>query len=131
MDPSTDQNPRIDTYEVDIENCGPKVLDILFKIKNEIDPSLTFRRSCAHGVCGSCAMNIDGVNTLACIKSHTDIKGEINIYPLPHLKVVKDLIGDLTTLYKQYESIQPWLKSRSNWRRKIRAKTVSERQRKT
>ena len=64
-DPSSGQNPRIDTFEVDMNNCGPKVLDILFKIKNEIDPSLTFRRSCAHGVCGSCAMNIDGVNTLA------------------------------------------------------------------
>ena len=91
-------------------NCGPKVLDILFKIKNEIDPSLTFRRSCAHGVCGSCAMNIDGVNGLACIKSHTDTSGDLNIYPLPHLKVVKDLIGDLSTLYKQYESIKPCLK---------------------
>ena len=77
-DPSNGQNPRVDTFEVDMNNCGPKVLDILFKIKNEIDPSLTFRRSCAHGVCGSCAMNIDGVNTLACIKSHTDINGELN-----------------------------------------------------
>jgi len=111
-DPSDGNNPRIDTFEVDMENCGPKVLDILFKIKNEIDPSLTFRRSCAHGVCGSCAMNVDGVNTLSCIKSHTDIKGDLNIYPLPHLKVIKDLIGDLSTLYKQYESIQPWLKTK-------------------
>ena len=110
-DPSTGKNPRVDTFEVDMDNCGPKVLDILFKIKNEIDPSLTFRRSCAHGVCGSCAMNIDGVNGLACIKSHSDTNGDLNIYPLPHLKVVKDLIGDLTTLYKQYESIQPWLKT--------------------
>ena len=110
-EPSNDQNPRIDTFEVDMNNCGPKVLDILFKIKNEIDSSLTFRRSCAHGVCGSCAMNVDGVNTLSCIKSHTDIEGELNIYPLPHLKVIKDLIGDLTGLYKQYESIQPWLKT--------------------
>ena len=113
-DPSTGNNPRVDTFEVDMDNCGPKVLDILFKIKNEIDPSLTFRRSCAHGVCGSCAMNIDGVNGLACIKSHTDIRGDLNIYPLPHLKVVKDLIGDLTTLYKQYESIQPWLQNKTN-----------------
>ena len=95
--PEDDKNPRIDTFEVDMSNCGPKVLDILFKIKNELDPSLTFRRSCAHGVCGSCAMNVDGVNTLSCIKSHSDIKG--------------DLIGDLSNLYKQYESIQPWLKT--------------------
>ena len=112
-DPSTDQNPRIDTYEVDIENCGPKVLDILFKIKNEIDPSLTFRRSCAHGVCGSCAMNIGGKNGLACTTPHAEIDGDINIYPLPHLKVKKDLIGDLDGLYKQYQSIEPWLKSNS------------------
>ena len=103
--PEDDKNPRIDTFEVDMSNCGPKVLDILFKIKNELDPSLTFRRSCAHGVCGSCAMNVDGVNTLSCIKSHSDIKGDLNIYPLPHLRVVKDLIGDLSNLYKQYESI--------------------------
>jgi len=111
--PSDSKNPRIDTYEVDIDNCGSKVLDILNKIKNEIDPSLTYRRSCAHGVCGSCAMNVDGVNTLSCTKSYDEIDGEINIYPLPHLKVIKDLIGDLSTLYKQYESIEPWLKNNS------------------
>ena len=75
-DPTDGKNPRIDTFEVDMTNCGPKVLDILFKIKNEIDPSLTFRRSCAHGVCGSCAMNVDGINTLSCIKSHIDVKGD-------------------------------------------------------
>ena len=91
-DPSTKQNPRVDTFEVDMDNCGPKVLDILFKIKNEIDPSLTFRRSVPTGFVAR-AMNIDGVNTLACIKSHTDIHGDLNVYPLPHLKVV-DLIGD-------------------------------------
>jgi succinate dehydrogenase / fumarate reductase iron-sulfur subunit len=101
-----------------MDNCGPKVLDILFKIKNEMDSSLTFRRSCAHGVCGSCAMNVDGINTLSCIKSHTDIKGDLNIYPLPHLKVIKDLIGDLSGLYKQYESIQPWLKTIQNGKEK-------------
>ncbi len=109
--PEDGNNPKVDTFEIDMDSCGPKVLDILFKIKNEIDSSLTFRRSCAHGVCGSCAMNINGVNTLSCIKSHTDIKGEINIYPLPHLNVIKDLIADLSNLYKQYESIQPWLKT--------------------
>ena len=117
-DPSAAKNPRVDTFEVDMNNCGPKVLDILFKIKNEIDSSLTFRRSCAHGVCGSCAMNVDGVNTLSCIKSHTDIKGDLNIYPLPHLKVIKDLIGDLSGLYKQYESIQPWLKTEQTGKEK-------------
>ena len=109
-DPIKKENPKIDTFEVDLTKCGNKVLDILNKIKNEIDPSLTYRRSCAHGVCGSCAMNVDGVNTLSCMKSHKDISGDITIYPLPHLKVIKDLVADLSTLYRQYESIEPWLK---------------------
>ena len=121
-DPSTGENPRIDTYEVDMDNCPSKVLDILNKIKNELDPTIAYRRSCAHGVCGSCAMNIDGVNTLACIKSHTDINGDLNVYPLPHLKVVKDLIGDLTNLYKQYESIKPWLQTQQTGKEKIELK---------
>ena len=88
-DPSSGENPRIDTYEVDMDNCPSKVLDLLNKIKNEIDPSIAYRRSCAHGVCGSCAMNMDGKNGLACTKPHEEIKGDINIYPLPHLKVQK------------------------------------------
>ena len=113
-DPSTGKNPRVDTFEVDMDNCGPKVLDILFKIKNEIDPSLTFRRSCAHGVCGSCAMNIDGVNTLACTKSIDDVKGDIKISPLPHQPVIKDLVPDLTNFYEQHKSVQPWLKTKSD-----------------
>ena len=112
-DPSTEENPRIDTYEVDMDNCPSKVLDILNKIKNEIDPTLAYRRSCAHGVCGSCAMNMGGKNGLACTKSHKEIDGDIDIYPLPHLKVKKDLIGDLDGLYKQYQSIEPWLKNNS------------------
>ena len=112
-DPSKEENPREDTYEVDLNKCGNKVLDILNKIKNEIDSSLTFRKSCAHGVCGSCAMNVDGVNTLSCMKSHKEIKGDLRIFPLPHLKVIKDLVGDLTTLYKQYESVEPWLKAKA------------------
>ena len=97
--------------EIDLSKCGPMVLDAIIKIKNEIDPTLTFRRSCREGLCGSCAMNMDGKNGLACTKAHAEIKGDINIYPLPHLKVLKDLIGDLSTLYKQYESVQPWLKT--------------------
>jgi len=110
-DPDSGENPRIDTYEVDRDKCGPMVLDALIKIKNEIDPSLTFRRSCREGICGSCAMNIDGTNTLACTKACDEVKGDINIYPLPHMPVVKDLVPDLTNFYAQYESIQPWLKS--------------------
>ena len=102
--------PQIDRFEIDVAKAGTMVLDILNKIKAEIDPSLTFRKSCAHGVCGSCAMNVDGSNTLSCMKSHKDIKGDLRVFPLPHLKVIKDLVADLSTLYKQYESIEPWLK---------------------
>ena len=112
--PSNNQNPRIDTFEVDLNECGPKVLDILFKIKNEIDPTLTFRRSCREGICGSCAMNIDGVNTLACTKSIDDVKGDIKISPLPHQPVIKDLVPDLTNFYEQHKSVQPWLKTKSD-----------------
>ncbi len=110
-DPATDTNPRIDTYTVDLENCGPMVLDALIKIKNEIDPTLTFRRSCREGVCGSCAMNIDGGNTLACTKAITDISGPVKVYPLPHQPVIKDLVVDLEPLYAQYRLIKPWLQA--------------------
>ncbi len=109
--PDDNKNPTIDTYEVDMDNCGPMVLDALIKIKNEIDPTLTFRRSCREGICGSCAMNIDGGNTLACTKGIEDIKGTVNIYPLPHMDVVKDLVPDLTNFYAQHASVQPYLKT--------------------
>ena len=110
-DPDTDENPRVDSYEVDLDRSGPMVLDAIIKIKNEIDPTLTFRRSCREGVCGSCAMNIGGTNTLACTTYIDEIKGDIKVYPLPHLPVVKDLVADLTTAYAQYTAIEPWLKA--------------------
>lgn len=110
-DPDTGENPRMDTYEVDLDKCGPMVLDALIMIKNEMDSTLTFRRSCREGICGSCSMNIDGTNTLACIKPIDEVKGDINIYPLPHMKVVKDLVPDMTHFYKQYESVKPWLET--------------------
>ncbi len=110
-DPDAGANPRMDTYDVDMAACGPMVLDALIKIKNEIDPTLTFRRSCREGICGSCAMNIDGTNTLACTKGCDEVKGAVAIYPLPHLPVVKDLVPDLTHFYAQYASIEPWLKA--------------------
>ena len=112
-DPDSGENPRIDTYDIDMDNCGPMVLDVLIKIKNEIDPTLTFRRSCREGICGSCAMNIDGGNTLACTKSASSIAGNVRIYPLPHMSVVKDLVPDLTNFYAQYASIKPWLQART------------------
>jgi succinate dehydrogenase / fumarate reductase, iron-sulfur subunit len=112
-DPEDDKNPRIDTYDIDLDNCGPMALDAIIKIKNEIDPSLTFRRSCREGICGSCSMNIDGKNTLACIKPLAEIKGDVKIYPLPHMEVVKDLVPDLSNFYAQLESVKPWLQTDS------------------
>jgi succinate dehydrogenase / fumarate reductase iron-sulfur subunit len=110
-DPDSGENPRIDTYEIDLAKCGHMVLDALIKIKNELDSTLTFRRSCREGICGSCSMNIDGTNTLACTKPIEEIDGDIKIYPLPHMNVIKDLVPDMTHFYAQYSSIQPWLVS--------------------
>jgi succinate dehydrogenase / fumarate reductase iron-sulfur subunit len=112
-DPDAGTNPRLDSYEVDLDACGPMVLDALLKIKNEIDSTLTFRRSCREGICGSCAMNIDGTNTLACLKPIEDIKGDAAIYPLPHMPVIKDLIPDLTIPYAQLASVKPWMQTQS------------------
>ena len=103
--------PHIDTYTVDMADCGPMVLDALIKIKNETDSTLTFRRSCREGVCGSCAMNIDGTNTLACTKYMDEVKGDVKVYPLPHMPVIKDLVPDLRHAYAQYSGIEPWLKT--------------------
>jgi succinate dehydrogenase / fumarate reductase iron-sulfur subunit len=112
--PDDGENPRIDSYEVDMESCGPMVLDALLKIKNEIDPTLTLRRSCREGICGSCAMNIDGTNTLACTMASADCAGgDVKIYPLPHMPVVKDLVPDLSHFYAQFASIKPWLRTQS------------------
>jgi succinate dehydrogenase / fumarate reductase iron-sulfur subunit len=110
-DPDTEENPQLDTYTVDTAQCGPMVLDALIKIKDETDSTLTFRRSCREGICGSCAMNIDGTNTLACIKPIEEVKGDVNIYPLPHMPVIKDLVPDLSHFYAQLTSIKPWLKT--------------------
>ncbi|MFH4979518.1 hypothetical protein AB6A40_006227 [Gnathostoma spinigerum] len=107
------EKPRLQKYDVDLENCGPMVLDALIKIKNEMDPTLTFRRSCREGICGSCAMNIDGHNTLACIcKTDTNTSKSCKIHPLPHMFVVKDLVPDMNLFYAQYASIQPWLQKK-------------------
>ncbi len=112
-DPDDGRNPRLDSYAVDLDKCGPMVLDALIKIKNEIDPTLTFRRSCREGVCGSCAMNIDGTNTLACTSFIAEIKGDAKIYPLPHQPVIKDLVPDQSHFFAQYRTIEPWLKTDS------------------
>jgi succinate dehydrogenase / fumarate reductase, iron-sulfur subunit len=111
--PEDQHNPRIDTYFVDLQDCGPMVLDALIWIKNKVDPTLTFRRSCREGVCGSCAMNVDGINALACTASMGDVKGAVRVYPLPHMPVIKDLVPDLAMFYAQQASIEPWLKTES------------------
>jgi succinate dehydrogenase / fumarate reductase, iron-sulfur subunit len=109
--PDDGKNPVMDTFEIDLDACGPMVLDAIIKIKNEVDASLTFRRSCREGICGSCAMNIDGTNTLACLKPIEEVKGAVKINPLPHMPVVKDLVPDLTQPYAQLRSVEPWLQS--------------------
>jgi succinate dehydrogenase / fumarate reductase, iron-sulfur subunit len=115
--PDDSANPHLDTYWVEVKNekgqstCGPMILDALIKIKSEIDPTLTFRRSCREGICGSCSMNIDGTNTLACLKSIEDVPGAVKVYPLPHMEVIKDLVPDLTNFYAQHRSIEPWLQT--------------------
>ena len=109
-DPETGANPRWDTYDVAVDQCGPMVLDAILHIKNTMDPSLAFRRSCREGVCGSCAMNIGGRNTLACTSAWEDAPGDtVVISPLPSMPVIKDLIPDLTLFFAQYSSIEPWL----------------------
>lgn len=110
-DPDSEEGPRTDTYDLDLDDCGPMMLDALLKIKNDVDSTLTLRRSCREGVCGSCAMNLNGGNGLACTTAIEDCKGEAKVYPLPSMPVIKDLIPDLTHFYAQYESIEPWLKA--------------------
>lgn len=107
--PDSGENPRIDSYLLDMDECGPMVLDAMLKIKNDIDSTLTFRRSCREGVCGSCAMSINGKNTLACTKAIDSYPGTNKIFPLPHMQVVKDLVPDMTHFYAQYASIKPWI----------------------
>lgn len=111
-DPEKDEKPYLATYPVNLNECGPMMLDALIKIKNELDGTLTFRRSCREGICGSCAMNIDGINTLACLRRIDTEASIVKIYPLPHMYIIKDLIPDLTNFYAQYKSIEPWMKTK-------------------
>ena len=110
--PDNPSKPQLQEYKINLRECGPMVLDALIKIKNEIDPTLTFRRSCREGICGSCAMNIDGCNGLACL-TKIPAGSESTVTPLPHMFVVKDLVVDMTNFYNQYKSIEPWLKRKT------------------
>jgi succinate dehydrogenase / fumarate reductase iron-sulfur subunit len=111
--PDSGENPRIDIFHIDLDSCGPMVLDAILKIKNEIDTTLAFRRSCREGVCGSCAMNVNGKNTLVCTKAMEDYEGAIKIFPLPHMDVIKDLVADMTHFFAQYASIKPWIETQT------------------
>ncbi len=126
--PDDGENPRMDTFEVDMDSCGPMVLDALIKIKNEMDSSVTFRRSCREGVCGSCAMNINGKNGLACTTAIDDAKGDVAITPLPHQEVIKDLVPDLSNFYAQYASIKPWMQTQSTTPEKERLQSREDRE---
>ncbi|HLI10027.1 MAG TPA: succinate dehydrogenase iron-sulfur subunit [Alphaproteobacteria bacterium] len=128
-DPDSGQSPRIDTFEVDLDECGPMVLDALIWIKNNVDSTLTFRRSCREGVCGSCAMNIDGTNWLACTRFIADTGSPTEIYPLANMPVIKDLVADLNHVLAQYEVIQPWLQSEAPRPEKERLQSIEERAR--
>jgi len=122
------KNPYIDSFEIDLDKCGPMILDLLIKVKDEQDSSVTFRRSCREGICGSCSMNINGVNTLACTKSIAECKDKvIKIYPLPHMPVIKDLVSDLTNFYKQYEAVKPWVQNDAELPKKERLQSPEER----
>ncbi len=112
-EPESGENPRLDTFEVDLDDCGPMVLDALIWIKSNVDSTLTFRRSCREGVCGSCAMNMDGTNWLACTRSISDLGTPATIYPLANMRVIKDLVPDLTHVFAQYAMIEPWLQSKT------------------
>ena len=111
FDPESGENPRLDTYFVDLDDCGPMVLNAILWIKDNIDSTLTFRRSCREGICGSCSMNINGENALACITPIADLEEPVGIYPLPHMPVVKDLVPDLTLFYAQHRLVEPWLQT--------------------
>ncbi len=113
FNPDSGENPRIDTFALDTAGCGPMVLDALIALKSTVDSTITFRRSCREGICGSCAMNINGVNRLACTTALSELTGDVKIYPLPHMPVVKDLVPDLTNFYAQYAAVKPWLQTRT------------------
>ena len=127
--PDSESNPRLDTFEIDLDDSGPMVLDALIWIKNTIDSTLTFRRSCREGVCGSCAMNIDGTNWLACTKFIADTGEPATIYPLANMEIIKDLVPDLAHVFAQYSLIEPWLRSKTPEPGRERLQSPAERSR--
>jgi succinate dehydrogenase / fumarate reductase iron-sulfur subunit len=107
-DPDKDERPYMKDYVVELEHADRMLLDALVKAKVQ-DDSLSFRRSCREGVCGSDAMNINGRNGLACITKVAELPGHVTLRPLPGLPVIRDLIVDMTQFFKQYHSIKPYV----------------------
>jgi succinate dehydrogenase / fumarate reductase, iron-sulfur subunit len=126
-DTDSGENPRIDRYLVDLDDCGPMLLDALIWIKNRVESTLTFRRSCREGVCGSCAMNIDGTNWLACTRFISDLATPATVYPLANMRIIKDLVPDQTHLFAQHRLIEPWLRSKTPDPQKERLQSIEER----
>ena len=126
-DPDSGDNPRLDRFHVDLDDCGPMALDALIWIKNKVDSTLTFRRSCREGVCGSCSMNMDGTNWLACTRFISHMGAPATIYPLANMRIIKDLVPDQTHVFAQYAAIKPWLRSEAPGPEKERLQSVEER----
>lgn len=111
-DPDKDVAPRMQRYQIDVHPGDRMLLDVLIRLK-AMDPTLSFRRSCREGVCGSDAMNINGKNGLACLTNMTTLPQTVTLKPLPGLPVVRDLFVDMTEFFKQYHSVKPWLMTES------------------
>jgi succinate dehydrogenase / fumarate reductase iron-sulfur subunit len=127
--PDEGGNPRMDTYWVRLDRCGPMVLDALHQIKYEIDSTLAFRRSCREGICGSCSMNIGGENALACLKPIGDARGAVHVYPLPHMPVIRDLVPDLARFFAHYHAVEPWLQAPETGPAQERRQSPAQRER--
>ncbi|RMH52618.1 MAG: succinate dehydrogenase iron-sulfur subunit [Zetaproteobacteria bacterium] len=110
-DPEGGLDPRLQRFEVPCSGPGMKLLDALNHIKWHIDPTLTYRRSCGEGVCGSDGMNINGVNGLACITPVAGLARPITLHPLPGLPVIRDLVVDTRHFFEQYRQVKPWLRN--------------------
>ena len=107
-DPDRDDAPYLKDYDIDILPGDRMLLDVLLRLKEQ-DPSLSMRKSCREGVCGSDAMNINGRNGLACITRVRDLKAPVVLRPLPGFPIVRDLVVDMTQFFKQYHSVRPYL----------------------
>ena len=127
-DPERDKKPYMQDLSVELAETDRMLLDALLKIKSSVDDSLSLRRSCREGVCGSDAMNINGKNGLACITNLNELKQPIVLKPLPGLPVIRDLIVDMTQFFKQYESIKPYLNNETSVPEKERLQSPEERE---